>query len=234
MQHLSDDVLTLLQLPRLDAQQLKSAWFAALDGAGVTLRVEPVARAALPGWIAQRLARQGQRVSDGDEGQRTLGFFADRVEGNLLAAQQEIKKLGLLCPPGEISLELLEDSIANVSRFNPFQMVEAIQEQCAIWPHAQRPADFRTPLGGDIPTLVLEGELDPVTPPRYGEAVIKHLGNAKLIVAKGQGHNVIGRGCLPKLVAGFMDALNPTTLDATCVDALGPMPHFIDFNGAAP
>ena len=54
----SDDVLTLLQLPRLDAQQLKSAWFTALDAAGVSLRVEPVARAALPGWLVQRLARQ--------------------------------------------------------------------------------------------------------------------------------------------------------------------------------
>jgi pimeloyl-ACP methyl ester carboxylesterase len=155
----------------------------------------------------------------------------DLLTGNMEDLIGNAMQLSVICAE---DADLLAPDPAAQNMLLGNQMVEAIQEQCAIWPHAQRPADFRTPLGGDIPTLVLEGELDPVTPPRYGEAVIKHLGNAKLIVAKGQGHNVIGRGCLPKLVAGFMDALNPTTLDATCVDALGPVPHFIDFNGAAP
>ena len=95
---LSDDVLTLVQLPRLDFQQIKAAWFTALDAAGVTVRVEPIERKALPAWIAQRLARQGQRVPGGEPGQRTLAFFADRVEGNLLAAHQELQKLGAAAP----------------------------------------------------------------------------------------------------------------------------------------
>jgi DNA polymerase-3 subunit delta len=91
-------VLTLVQLPRLDGQQMKGAWFGALDGAGLSVRVEPVERKALPAWLAQRLARQGQRVQGGEAGQQTLAFFADRVEGNLLAAHQELQKLGLLYP----------------------------------------------------------------------------------------------------------------------------------------
>ena len=82
--------------------------------------------------------------------------------------------------------------------------------------------------------LVLEGELDPVTPPRYGEQVMKTLSNAKLIVAKGQGHNVLGRGCIPKLVEDFVDKLAPQSLDAKCVDAFGPTPAFLDFNGSSP
>jgi DNA polymerase III subunit delta len=93
-------VLTLVHLPKLDYQQLKTAWFAALDAAGVTLRVDPVARHALPAWLAQRLKRAGPaRAAEGEEGQRTLAFFADRVEGNLLAAHQEVQKLALLYPP---------------------------------------------------------------------------------------------------------------------------------------
>jgi DNA polymerase-3 subunit delta len=97
---LSDDVLTLVQLPRLDGQQVKGAWFAALDAApACRVRVEPVERKALPAWLAQRLARQGQRVQGGEAGQHTLAFFADRVEGNLLAAHQELQKLALLYPP---------------------------------------------------------------------------------------------------------------------------------------
>ena len=125
-EHLSDDVLTLLQLPKLDRQQQASAWFTALDAAGVTLRVDPIERRALPQWIAQRLAAQGQRVEAGEAGQHTLAFFADRVEGNLLAAHQEIQKLGLLHPPGELSAEQIESAVLNVARYDVFKLGEAV------------------------------------------------------------------------------------------------------------
>jgi DNA polymerase-3 subunit delta len=122
---LPEDVLTLVQLPRLDGTQLKAAWFAALDGAGVAVRVEPLDRKALPAWLAQRLARQGQRVRAGDEGQRTLAFFADRVEGNLLAAHQEIQKLALLHAAGELSFEQVEAAVLDVARYDLTQLSEA-------------------------------------------------------------------------------------------------------------
>ncbi|MCB1983383.1 MAG: DNA polymerase III subunit delta, partial [Rhodoferax sp.] len=112
---LPEDLLTIVQLPRLDGQQLRSAWFAALDRAGVSVRVEPVERRALPAWIAERLAAQGQRVAAGEAGQQTLAFFADRVEGNLLAAQQEIAKLALLHPAGELSFEQVEQAVLDVA-----------------------------------------------------------------------------------------------------------------------
>jgi DNA polymerase-3 subunit delta len=123
---LPDDVLTLVQLPRLDGQQLKSAWFAALDGAGVSVRVEPVERRALPAWIAQRLAAQGQRVADGAEGQQALAFFADRVEGNLLAAHQELQKLALLYPAGELRFEQIEAAVLDVARYDVWRFTEAV------------------------------------------------------------------------------------------------------------
>lgn len=122
----NDSTLTLVVLPRLDMATQKSAWFAALDAHGVTVRVEPVDRKALPQWIAQRLQAQGQRVAAGEEGQRTLAFFADRVEGNLLAAHQEIQKLGLLHPAGELGFEQVESSVLNVARFDAFKLAEAV------------------------------------------------------------------------------------------------------------
>jgi DNA polymerase-3 subunit delta len=125
-QHLSDDVVTLVTLPRLDRTQQGSAWFTALDAAGVTLRVDPIERKALPQWIAQRLARQGQRVEAGEAGQRTLAFFADRVEGNLLAAHQEVAKLGLLYPAGELNFEQIEAAVLNVARYDVFKLGEAV------------------------------------------------------------------------------------------------------------
>ena len=137
---LPEDVVTLVTLPRLDKTQLSSAWFMALDGAGVSVKVEPVERRALPQWIAQRLAAQGQRVADGEIGQRTLTFFADRVEGNLLAAHQELQKLALLHPAGELSFEQIEAAVLNVARYDVFKLSEAV-------------------LGGNVPRLLrmLEG-----------------------------------------------------------------------------
>lgn len=122
----NDSTLTLVLLPRLDSATQKSAWFAALDANGVTVRIDPVERAQLPGWIAQRLQQQGQRVAQGEAGQRTLAFMADRVEGNLLAAHQEIQKLGLLYPEGELSFEQVESAVLNVARYDPFKLAEAV------------------------------------------------------------------------------------------------------------
>jgi DNA polymerase III subunit delta len=122
----SDDTITLVTLPRLDGTQQKSGWFTALDGAGMTLKFDPIDRKVLPQWIAQRMAVQGQRVQGGEPGQRTLAFFADRVEGNLLAAHQEIQKLGLLFPSGELSFEQIESAVLNVARYDVFKLGEAV------------------------------------------------------------------------------------------------------------
>lgn len=133
----TDSLLTLVTLPRLDKGAKSTAWFGALERCGVTLGVEPVERSALPQWIAQRLAAQGQRVAAGEEGQRTLQFFADRVEGNLLAAQQEIQKLALLFPTsaaaaaggleaGVLSFEQVESAVLNVARYDVFKLSEAV------------------------------------------------------------------------------------------------------------
>ena len=124
-----DSTLTLVILPKLDSLTTKGAWFGALDSFGFSVKFEPVARGSLPQWIAQRLQLQGQRVAAGEEGQRTLQFFSDRVEGNLLAAHQEIQKLGLLYPPadgGVLSYEQVENAVLNVARYDVFKLSEAV------------------------------------------------------------------------------------------------------------
>jgi len=127
----NDAVLTVVLLPRLDKATKVTAWFAALEGGGVTLQVDPIERKDLPAWIAQRLGALGLRVAPGEEGQRTLQFFADRVEGNLLAAHQEIQKLRLLFPPeanpgGVLSWEQVESAVLNVARYDVFKLSEAV------------------------------------------------------------------------------------------------------------
>ena len=122
----NDSTLTLIMLPRLDKLTRGGAWFGALESFGITIGVEPVERGALPTWIAQRLALQGQRVAAGEDGQRTLQFFADRVEGNLLAAHQEIQKLALLFAPGELGFDQIESAVLNVARYDVFKLSEAV------------------------------------------------------------------------------------------------------------
>ena len=122
----NDAIMLLVLLPRLDKATRSAAWFEALEAAGVCVNIDPVERAALPGWIAQRLAQQGQRVAAGEEGQHTLAFFADRVEGNLLAAHQEMQKLALLYPAGELSLAQVEAAVLNVARYDVFKLSEAV------------------------------------------------------------------------------------------------------------
>jgi DNA polymerase III subunit delta len=127
-----ETTLTLVMLPRLDSATAKGAWFAALDSFGVSVKFDPIDRRSLPQWISQRLQLQGQRVAAGEEGQRTLQFFSDRVEGNLLAAHQEIQKLALLYPTqsghadGTLSFEQVENAVLNVARYDVFKLSEAV------------------------------------------------------------------------------------------------------------
>jgi DNA polymerase-3 subunit delta len=117
----SPDMLLLASLPRLDRTSQGTAWFGALARAGVVVDVWPVERARLPAWIAERLGRQRQRAP-----REALEFLADRVEGNLLAAHQEVQKLALLAPEGELSLEIVREVVANVARYDAYTACEAM------------------------------------------------------------------------------------------------------------
>jgi DNA polymerase-3 subunit delta len=115
------DVLTIVTLPKLDRRAQDTAWFKALTRAGVLINTFQVERAQLPQWIAARLGRQKQKA-----GPETLQFLADSVEGNLLAAHQEIQKLGLLFPPGELAFDAVCGAVLNVARYDAFKLNEAM------------------------------------------------------------------------------------------------------------
>lgn len=117
----SPDVLTLITLPRLDRKTQGSGWFTALARAGVVVDIYGVERARLPQWIAQRLARQQQRATPD-----ALAFMAECVEGNLLAAHQEIQKLGLLFPAGALDFDQVRAAVLDVARYDVYQLSEAL------------------------------------------------------------------------------------------------------------
>lgn len=118
---LGSDVLTLISLPRLDKTAQNSKWFGALQQHGVMVLTDDIPRSALPGWIAGRLKKQEQ-TAEAD----TLEFLADRCEGNLLAAFQEIQKLALLYPAGALSFDQVKDAAMDVARYDIFKLSEAM------------------------------------------------------------------------------------------------------------
>ncbi|MBF6023248.1 alpha/beta hydrolase [Lysobacter niastensis] len=113
-------------------------------------------------------------------------------------------------------------------------MANAFFAACQQWPHGTRPAAFSEPLRSKVPALLMSGEIDPVTPPAYAEAVLKGLPNGRHLVLRGQGHNVGGTGCMPKLVGQFLETTDARKLDAQCLDAIGYVPPFTGFNGWEP
>lgn len=115
------DSLLLISAPKLDKTALSSTWHSALNEVGQIMAIPTIERGVLPRWIGSRLAAQGQSAEA-----ESLSFIADRVEGNLLAAHQEIVKLGLLCPPGLLSFAQVQAAVLNVARFDVYQLSEAL------------------------------------------------------------------------------------------------------------
>lgn len=117
----SPDNLLLIRSPRLDRTALASAWLGALEEAGASVAIFPLEREQLPAWIGERLSRNGHRA-----GNEVIQYLADLTEGNLLAAQQEIDKLALLLPAGELTLDAIEPVVAKVARYDNAELSEAL------------------------------------------------------------------------------------------------------------
>lgn len=112
--------------------------------------------------------------------------------------------------------------------------VRALQTICDIWPTATMDPDLKEPLQSDAPVLVLSGEYDPITPPAYGDRVDATLSNSVHIIGKGQGHGIISRGCIPRLVNDLVETAQVESLDASCAERLSTTPFFLNLMGPAP
>ena len=125
------DTLLLVGLPKIDRQQQNSKWFKAMDALGVVIQVWPIEAERLPTWIEQRLAAAGiQPTRD------AVRMLADRVEGNLLAARQEIEKLLLLHGEGPLDADQLAAAVADSARYDVFELVDsALRSEAARCVH---------------------------------------------------------------------------------------------------
>ncbi len=112
--------------------------------------------------------------------------------------------------------------------------LEALETICSVWPAGSIDPEFKAPLSTGLPVLLLSGDADPITPPRYAEMAAARLGNARHLVGEHQGHGQIAVGCNHRLVAAFIDAADPAAVDAACLERSFVMPFFVDFSGPLP
>ncbi len=112
--------------------------------------------------------------------------------------------------------------------------LDALAQVCALWPRGPVDPDLHAPLRSDVPTLLLSGEADPVTPPADAERAAQGLTHHRLLVLAGEGHGQAGTGCVPRMMAEFLIEPDANALDATCVAQHRPAPFFLGPTGPAP
>ncbi len=114
------------------------------------------------------------------------------------------------------------------------QQLDGLMEICKIWPRGLMDADLHQPLNSRVPALILSGELDPVTPPRNGERLAREFRDSVHVIAAGQGHGQLATGCVPRLMAEFLDAGTTLGLDVSCTKSIAALPFFLNFSGPSP
>jgi pimeloyl-ACP methyl ester carboxylesterase len=181
----------------------------------------PITASMLP--LTLHEAAQGRMAPLMAQAQMMLGQLGDQIMHGM--------QLSVAC--AEDAPRLVVDP-ADAGSVLGTEFIDFTLAQCAVWPRGAVPENFNAPLRGTMPTLLLSGEFDPVTPPRYGEEVLKGLEQGRHLVLTGQGHNVIGVGCTPRLAARFIDTADAKALDADCLKSLRAPAPFAGFYGWDP
>jgi pimeloyl-ACP methyl ester carboxylesterase len=140
-------------------------------------------------------------------------------------------ELSVMCaedyPAIDFGIDYADTMIGNI-------MLESIRTQCEIWPRGELPADFREPRASAVPTLLLSGERDPVTPPEYAARTAEAYPNHLNLVARGQSHSVLRNPCLQDIATAFVEAGSVEGLDTSCTESIGPSPFFTTLLGPEP
>jgi pimeloyl-ACP methyl ester carboxylesterase len=153
------------------------------------------------------------------------------VAGDLNESVSRGLNLSVLCAEDQPYIDPQVAEAANQGTYLGNAQTSDLAKICAVWPHGEPGKGFNLPVQSDVPALLLSGEADPVTPPSNAERVAQGLSDSLQLVVPGGGHNVIYRGCIPRLAAEFIDAGSPQGLDASCVEQIEPLPFFLNFSG---
>jgi len=181
----------------------------------------PLLAASLPRTLAEAAAGRPEVLM-------AQARLADAMVGEQIASGLQ---LSVICTE---DADRLRADPADADTLMGTAFVASLLAQCEVWPRGARPGDFNEPVRSDVPALLLSGEFDPVTPPRYAETVLEYLPNGRHLVGRGQGHNLLPAGCVPQLVSRFIASADAAALDAGCLDRLAPPPPVLGAHGWDP
>lgn len=153
-----------------------------------------------------------------------------RVEGQIAIGMQN----SVVCSEDEPFFPADVDSPAVEASYLGGEQLDALRRICAIWPRGPVDPLLHAPLRSDVPTLLLAGEDDPVTPPAWARAVAAGLSRHRLLVLAGEGHGQLATGCVPKLMADFLRLEEPERIDVRCLSTHRPVPFFLAPTGPGP
>jgi pimeloyl-ACP methyl ester carboxylesterase len=200
------------------------------ESATGTLRAETVVR--MYAYMPLAGALLPKLIHEANAGRyEGLMALAEMMTGEMKDAMAMGMQMSVVCSEDADSMVVRDEDKDTVLGNS---MPSSMAAMCKAWPKGAMPADFHKALSTNVPALVLEGEFDPVTPPRYGEEVVKTLPNGRLFVLRGQGHSVLGAGCMPKLFTQFIEKADAKGLDGKCLQQLNYVAPFTSFNGSEP
>lgn len=167
-----------------------------------------------------------------------LGPLAAQVllvqEGSVLKAMSWGMFLSVICAEDVPFIDAKAGAAQAAGTYVGDAPIAFLQDTCRVWPRGEVAPDYHAPVTSDAPVLVLSGELDPITPPANGDQAARTLRRARHIVVPGEGHNVVGTGCVPRLFSEFVEQGAAEGLDDACVKAHRPAPFFTSFRGPRP
>jgi pimeloyl-ACP methyl ester carboxylesterase len=159
-----------------------------------------------------------------------LALANEEAQENMSLGMQ----LSVIC--SEDAPRVSADDIASQAKDSVFAgyLLRGQAMACEMWPRGSIDASYYEPVVSDVPTLILSGDVDPVTPPGWGEAVAAHLSNSRHIVMPASGHGVIGTPCGHQLIGEFIEEGSAQDLDTSCVDDVKRPPFFLTPSGPDP
>ncbi len=217
----------LLSVPNPSTGRLEELSFGSLELAGAVrlLAYTPSSIALMPLLIHE--AANGNLVPLASQYQMTVISLADALSlgmHNSILCSEDVPFYD----------EATIDYEAIAASYMGAMQVEALQAICSVWPKGPVDAGFKVPLATDTPVLLLSGDADPITPPRYADLAMVDLDNARHIIGRHQGHGQIAVGCTPRIVAGFIETADLEGMETDCLERSFVMPFFLDFSGPAP
>jgi pimeloyl-ACP methyl ester carboxylesterase len=173
--------------------------------------------------------------------QGAMGNLAPLASQTVMMARQIGEQLAsgmqnsVICSEDEPRFAASTDERLRIAQtYQGSDQLDALAEICKAWPRGPVDADLHSALHSDVPVLLLSGEADPVTPPQDAERAAAGLTHHRHLVLRGEGHGQLATGCIPELMAQFLDDSRPETLDAACLEQHRPAPFFVGLTGPAP